>query len=175
MADNVKVNISEKNGVDLEFTEEYELKAENIPYNNVDSGLTATDVKAGIDEISNTAATSASPGFSFGRSSNVNNGTWLQCETVPSNKAGRFVYITDAVVETIFVSSETISTYDVGIYYHDGNSINLVLLDTISVVNSRGGSFIIGQSVPTGKQLALRITSGSTRNIVCGLELSGSN
>lgn len=175
MADNVKVNISEKNGVDLEFVEEYELKAENIPYNNTDSGLIATDVKSGLDEISNTVATSASPGFSFGRASNVSSGTWLQCETVPSNKAGRFVYISNAVIEKVFVSNENISTFDIGIYSHDGDEINLVLIDTVSIVASRGGSFTVSQPVATNKQLAIRVDAGSARNVVCGLELSGSN
>ena len=51
MADNVKVLIGEKNGVELELKEEYELISVNIPYNNTTSGLTATDVKSAIDEL----------------------------------------------------------------------------------------------------------------------------
>jgi len=123
----------------------------------------------------NQVATSASPGFSFGKASNVNSGTWLQCETVPSNKAGRFVYINNAVVETIFISNENIATFDVEIYHHEGDGVNLTLIDTVSITSARGGSFTVGQSVPTNKQLALKLSSGSARNIVCGLELSGSN
>lgn len=176
MADNVKVNISEKNGVDLEFAEEYELIAENIPFDETVTGeLIATDVQGAIDEISNTVATSASPGFSFGRSSNVNSGTWLNCEGVPSNKAGRWVYIENAVVTRIFVSNETLSSFDVSVYYHDGNEVNLTLLGSVSVVSSYGNSFVVSFAVPTDKQLALRVTSGSARNIVAGLELQGTN
>lgn len=152
-----------------------ELNADAVCYDNTTSGLTATDAQAAIDEIANTVSTSASPGFSFGRASNVNTGTWLQCETVPSNKAGRFVYISNAVVEKIFISSETVSTFDVSVYHHDGDEINLTLISTSSVVSARGGVFTVGVSVPQNKQLALRVTSGSARNMVCGLELSGTN
>jgi hypothetical protein len=133
------------------------------------------EVQTAIENLANDVSTSASPGFSFGRASNVNNGTWLLCETVPSNKSGRFVYINSAVVETIFVSSEDVATYDLEIWYHEGDSVNATLLDTISVVSSRGGSFSVGQSVPTNKQLAIKLVNGSAKNVVAGLELSGTN
>lgn len=119
--------------------------------------------------------TSASPGFSFGRSSNVLQGTWLLNESVPSNKAGRFVYINDASVQKIFVSNEISTTFDLEIYYHYGNEIGLTLVDTINVVSDYGGVFTIGQTVPTGSQLALKVSSGSARNIIAGLELLGNN
>lgn len=176
MADNVKVKITEKNGVELEFDEEYVLDAQNIPFDETVTGeLVATDVQGAIDEISNTVATSASPGFSFGRASNVNSGTWLNCEGVPSNKAGRWVYISNAVVTRVFVSNEQQTTFDVSVYYHDGNEINLTLLGTVSVINLYGDSFDVNFPVPTDKQLALRVTSGSARNVVAGLELQGTN
>ena len=175
MADNVKIIIAEKNGVELEFNEELDLTAENVPYDNTDSGLAATNVKAGIDEISETVATSASPGFSFGRASNVSSGTWLQCEGVPSNKAGRFVYITDPVIEKIFISSETISTYNIDVYEHEGDSVNLTLLASSTVTSARGGVFTLSVSATSGRQLAILLSSGSARNVVAGLELSGSN
>lgn len=149
--------------------------AEQVPYDNTDSDLVSGEVKAALDELDNKVSTSASPGFSFGRASNVNNGTWLLCETVPSNKAGRYVYINNAVVEKIFVGSETVSTYDLEIYYHDGDSINLTLLDTVSIVSARGGAFTVGQAVATNKHIAIKLVNGSARNIVAGLELSGTD
>ena len=155
--------------------DDYTPSAEGVGFDNDTNGFTADDVQGAIEELSNTVNTSASPGFSFGRSSNVNSGTWLQCETVPSNKAGRFVYINNAIVEQIFISNEQVSTFDISIYHHDGDEVNLTLIATASVVSARGGTFTISQSVPTNKQLALRLTSGSARNLVCGLELSGTN
>lgn len=52
MADYVKAKIAEKNGVELEWTEEYELVPENFPF--VDPSFAATDVKDAIIEAKNT-------------------------------------------------------------------------------------------------------------------------
>ena len=52
MADYVKAKIAEKNGVELEWAEEYLLVPENFPF--IDPGFTATDVKDAIVEAKNT-------------------------------------------------------------------------------------------------------------------------
>lgn len=57
MADNVKVIIAERNGVELDYNEEYELIAENIPFDNSTNGFTAADVQEAIEE----AAESSTP------------------------------------------------------------------------------------------------------------------
>jgi len=143
--------------------------AEQIPFDNDTNGFVSTEVQGAIEEI----GTSASPGFSFGRSGVANSGTWLQCETVPSNKAGRFVYINSASVVRVFISSELLSTFTIEVFYHDGDSISLTSLGTSSIVASRGGEFVVNWAVPTNKQLAIKIASGSAKNIVAGLELKG--
>jgi hypothetical protein len=175
MVDRVKVKITEKNGQELEFTEEYDLTADNTFFDPQTTDLVSDNAGGAIRELSTTVSTSASPGFSFGRASNVNSNTWLNCEGVPSNKSGRWVYITNAVVTRVFVSNEQQTTFDISVYYHDGNEINLTLLGTVSVVNLYGDSFSVNFPVPADKQLALRVTSGSARNVVAGLELQGTN
>ena len=175
MVDDVKVIIVEKNGIELEFQEELELKAANVTYDNTTSGLVATDVKAGIDEISTTVATSASPGYSFGKASNVNSGTYLNVEGVPSNKAGRWVYITNAVVVEVFVSNEKDTTFTLEILHHSGNGTSLTSLGFVTVVSEYGASFSVNFPVPTDTQLCMRVTSGSPRNVVAGLSLQGTN
>lgn len=50
MADQVKITIQEKNGIELPQSEEYSLIAENIPFDNTNSDLTTTDVSAAIKE-----------------------------------------------------------------------------------------------------------------------------
>jgi hypothetical protein len=149
--------------------------AESTPFDNDTNGFISEDVQGAIEELSQTIATSASPGFSFGRASNVTSGTWLQCEGVPSNKAGRFVYINSATIEKLFISSETISTYTIEIYTHEGDATNLTLISSATVTSARGGVFTISQAITTNTQIALRLSAGSARNIVAGLELSGSN
>jgi hypothetical protein len=52
MADFVKAKIAEKNGVELEWAEEYLLIPENFPF--IDPGFIATDVKDAIVEAKNT-------------------------------------------------------------------------------------------------------------------------
>lgn len=149
--------------------------AEEIPFDPDNGDLISEDVQSAIDELAENVATSASPGFSFGRSGNVSNNTWLNCEGVPSNRAGRYVYINNAEVTRVFVSNEDINTFDVRVYTHDGDQINLTTLGTVSVVSSRGGEFTVSYPVPTGKQLALRVVNGSAKNAVAGLELKGTN
>lgn len=153
--------------------DEFTQTAEGVPFDNDTNGFISDNTQEAIEELKDTVITSASPGFSFGRASNVNSGTWLQCETVPSNKAGRYVYIQSPVIKRLFVSSENISTFTIEIYEHEGDEINLTLLSSSSITSSRGGVFSLNVSVTTGRQLALKISSGSARNIVAGLELSG--
>ena len=149
--------------------------AEQVPYDNTDSGLIAEDTKSAIDEIVQSVATSASPGFGFGKGGNLSNGAYLECEGVPSNISGRYVYINDAIVTRVFISVQIASTFDIEVFHHDGNELNITSLGTVSLVASTGGEFTVNWSVPTSKQLAMRIINGSAKNAVGGLELQGTN
>lgn len=148
--------------------------AEQVPFDNATNGFTSDEVQSAIEEVSTTVQTSASPGFSFGRSGNVTDGSWLLCESVPSNKAGRWVYITSAEVTRVFVSNETIETFDLEVYYNDKGGLGLSLLGTVNIVADYGGAFTVSWSVPTGTELAIKLVNGSAKNVVAGLELRGS-
>lgn len=148
--------------------------AKSTPFDNTTNGFTATDVQAAIEEVKS----SASPGFSFGRSGSVNAGTYLQCETVPSNVSGRWVYINSAYVTRVFTTNEETTTYKLEVLYHDGNESGLTSLGTVTVTAAKGNYFSVNWLVPTNKQLAIRLATdspNSVKNIVCGLELSGSS
>jgi hypothetical protein len=149
--------------------------ATQVPYDNTDSGLIAEDTKAAIDEIVSTVATSASPGFGFGKGGNLSNGSYLECEGVPSNISGRYVYINDAVITRVFISVQNAATFDIEVFHHDGSGVNITSLGTVSIVSSTGGEFTVNWIVPTSKQLAMRILNGSAKNAVGGLELQGTN
>lgn len=116
-------------------------------------------------------ANSASPGFTWGRSGNNSTNTWLLNDTVPSNRAGRTLMFAGLSITDVFTATEDANTYDLSIYSHDGDEINLTLLTTVSIVAARTGQFPVNIAVPQGKQLASRITSGSAKNVVCGLVL----
>lgn len=127
--------------------------AEDVEFDNTGTDFTSTDVQGALEEI----GASASPGFSFGRSF-ANNGTWLRrVGEIPSNRTGVTIGIQNPVVAQIFVSNRNIETYTVGIYEHEGNSINLTLLGTVSVTSARGDSFNVNFSATQGRQLAVRI------------------
>ena len=149
--------------------------ATQVPYDNTDSGLIAEDTKAAIDEIVQSVATSASPGFGFGKGGNVSSGSYLECEGVPSNISGRYVYINNAVVTRVFISVQNASTFDIEVFSHDGNETNILSLGIVSLIASTGGEFSVNWPVATGKQIAMRIVNGSAKNAVGGLELQGTN
>ena len=115
---------------------------------------------------------SASPGFTWGRSGTITTGAWLRNDTVPSNKAGRRIFLNDAQIVKVFISNGTVSTFDIGIYEHTGISTE-VLLGTISVTASRGGEFDAEINATNGKELAIRVDSGTAEDLQVGLILLG--
>lgn len=162
MADKVKVSILERNGQELDLWEEYELIAENIPFDNTTNGFTSDDVQGAIEEI----GASASPGFSFGRSGNLSQNTWLRRPgNVNSNRAGVTIGISNPVIVAVSCSNRNIETYDIEIYEHEGNEINLTLLTTVTVTAARGGTFTVNAAATQGRQLAVRLGSTGTGNV----------
>lgn len=148
---------------------------DSIPFDPGTTDLTSDSVGDAIRELAATVGVSASPGFNFGRSGNNSSGTWLQVTgSVPSNRAGITVALTNPEITQVYIANENISTFDVGIYEHEGDEVNLTLLGTVSVVSARTGTFAVSISVTSGRQLATRITSGTSRNCNVGLQLKGS-
>lgn len=145
--------------------------AEDVDFDNTGTNFNSDNVQDALVEI----GASASPGFNFGRSANVGANTWLQITGgVPSNRAGITVALTSAEIREIYVANEDISTFDITVYEHEGNEVNLTTLTTVSVSSTRSASFAVNVAVTTGRQLAVRLTSGSAKNLNVGLQLSGS-
>lgn len=152
--------------------------AKSTPFDNATNGFTSTDVQAAIEEVDNKVVTSASPGFSFGRTGVSSSGTYMQCETVPSNVSGRWVYISNAVVTSVYVTNELSTTYSMTVTYHDGNGAGEVTLGTVTVTAAKGAAIGVNWPVPTNKQIAVKVattTANSPKNVVVGLQLQGTN
>lgn len=148
--------------------------AKGIPFDNTGNGFTSTDVQAAIEELKAAAAASASPGFAWSRSGNIPSDSWLLNDEIPSNRAGRTILLTSATIEKISVATEDINTYSIQIYHHEGNEINLTLLHTVNVTSTRSYQTLIPSiSVPTNKQLALKVGTGSAKNLVVALIIKG--
>lgn len=144
--------------------------AKEIPFNNKNTDFESKNVQDVLVEI----GASASPGFSWGRSGNNSSGTWLLNEGVPSNRSGRIIFVNNPELFAIFVNTRDLATYTISIYEHQGDEINLTLLDTLSVVNSRGAFKLTSINITQGRQLAIQITAGSGQDMVAGVILKGS-
>ena len=152
------------------------LDAEEENFDPTGTDLVSTKTGPAIRELAQNVGQSASPGFSWGRSGNLSTNTWLQNEGVSSQRAGRAVLFTNPEITRIFVSTEDVDTYTVTIYEHEGDSVNLTVLTTVSAVASRtADSGSISVAVTSGRQLAARITAGSAKNMVVGVTLAGEN
>lgn len=147
--------------------------AGTVPFDNTSNGFSSDNVQDAIEEI----GASASPGFSFGRGS-ASTGTWLnRVGEIPSNRTGVTIGINSPIVTKVFCASENVDTYTIGIYDHDGDSINLNLLGTVTVTAARVGNFTTSFTTSTGKQLAVRVTTatGTVQNLGVDVILAGSS
>lgn len=143
--------------------------AYSTPFDNSTNGFDSTNVQSAIEEI----GAAASPGFSWGRSGALFASSWLQNEGINSNIVGRFIPLATPTIAQIFVSNQTVSTYQVTIYMHDGDSTNLTTVTTVTVTNSRGGVVNVDIPITQGRQLAVRLTSGNASNILVGVIIKG--
>jgi hypothetical protein len=148
--------------------------ARQVFFDNSANGFVADNVQEAIEETK----VSASPGFGFGRSGNSASNTWLlRTGSVPSNKTGVSLGISNPQLKQIDVSNENISTFDIAIYEHEGDEINLTLLTTVSITGSRTASFTVSDfgtvDATQGRQLAVRIVNGSARNLGVDVTLIG--
>jgi len=138
-------------------------------FDNTGTDFESVNVQDALVEI----GASASPGASWGSSGNNATGTWLVNEGVPSNKAGRTIFLNNAKISKVFTATEDLNTYTIAIYEHSGNEIALTLIDSFVVTAARTASFSTDLTITTGKQLAVKISSGSAKNIVVGTIIKG--
>lgn len=144
--------------------------------------LTA-EVLAIIEEFTRQMdAASSSPGFTYGLSGNVSNGSWLMCDTVPSNKSARPIFLYNATLLSVFVMNEDFDdTFTLGIYEHQGIGSVYTLKHTTTFPGGLGfadriifDNLAVPVALTTGKALGIQVTSGSGKNITAGLLIKGS-
>jgi len=143
-----------------------------VPFDNEndpDCNFTAETVQEAIEELCAKAAIAASPGYAWGRAGTVSAGAWLLNNEVVSNIAGIPFALTSGVLTNLWVGCENLNTFDVQLYEHDGDSIGLTLLTTVSLVAQRKAEFDVVDfgviNVSQNKQLAIQISSGSAKNV----------
>lgn len=145
--------------------------ARSIFFDNSTNGFTSTNVQGAIEEI----GASASPGFSFGREGTSSNGVWMRrVGNIETNRTGITISVNNPVLTLVSYGTETLDTYSFGIYSHDGNSVNLALLATVTVTASRAGTQTLSVATTKNKQLAVKVLSGNATNLGVDLILKGS-
>lgn len=123
-----------------------------------------TDTGNSVQDELNTLDAVALPGFDFGRSGNAAANSWLLNNAVPSNLVGIPVGMSSAFITEVWVGSENVDTYDIEIYEHEGDEINLTLLTTVNIVALRTATFSVNVAITTGRQMAVRIVNGNAKN-----------
>jgi len=148
--------------------------AQTVPYDNTTSGIPETDVQGAIDYAISTGVASATPSYTFTRSGNIPENTFLYNGTVPSNRTGVPVMTLGAKIERMAVGTEDLNSYTVNIYTHNGDEINLALVHTQVVSSTRSAQYSVPSiDIPIGKQVAISITNGSAKNISVSLIIKG--
>ena len=133
--------------------------------------LNCDDIAIVEEIVRQKASASASPGFTWGRSGSISSGAWLQNDTVPSNITGRHTFLHNARIKKVFVSNEVPNTFTLDIYEHDGTTYTL--LTTKTIASLRKSDFTVDIPITYNKELAMQIGTGSCKNIVCGLLITG--
>lgn len=135
----------------------------------LDTEVPTITLKQILDRIAN----AASPGFTWGRSGNVSSGSWLQNDSVPSNISGRKIDFSSPKLNKILVTNENNNTFTVGVYEHDGTTYTQLATLALTAERTKSASYSV--NITNGKELAVKLESGSCKNIVVGVVLSGSN
>lgn len=127
-----------------------------------------------IEELVNQiSAISASPGFTWGDSGNVNSNTFLLNDTVPSNQAGRMVPLQSGEITNIFVSNQDANTFTVEILKRTGPGTFTSLTTTSLVAQRTKTESKTGVSVSLNDELACKISAGAAKNPVVGVIIKG--
>lgn len=126
--------------------------------------------------VDQSVSTSASPGFTWGRSGNSPAGTWLLNESVPSNISGRTVFLSSALIKKVFISHQDAVIVKYDLYHHLGDGLSMTYIGSASTTASRTYSEDLNLSVPLNVQLAFKVASDSpnaAKNPVVGILLAG--
>jgi len=157
--------------------DEYNPVAFEVPFdpdNDPNCDLVSENTQEAIEELCSKITTSASPGFSFGRSGSISANTWLRRPgNPPSNKTGINIGLTDPFLTKITVASQDLDTYDIEVWQHDGDEINSVLITTVSIVASRKEVFTLNVALTEDKQMAIKLVNGSAKNPGVDCQLAG--
>lgn len=148
--------------------------AKSVPFDNTTNGFTSSETQGAIEEIAVGGGTGVGSGLQFTRSGNVSRGAYLQVGSVPSNLTGAPVGLFAARIVAIVITNELSNTFTCEVEEHDGTSF--VSLGTFSLTSQRYYSFTgLSILVTAGKEIAIKVSSGSAKNIVVNIYVKGNS
>lgn len=146
--------------------------ADILPFDPTGTDLVSQEVGPAIRELFNTAAVSASPGFTWGGSGNIKN-AYLDNDSVPSNTSGRISPVTGEIT-TVFMTAENTSSAEVEIRRRVGAVFTTLV--TVSYGGTRKVVSALGSppAVSSGDELSVFINNtASAKNAVVGIIIKG--
>jgi hypothetical protein len=148
-------------------------EADGVPFDPTGSDLTSTEVGPALRELANELATSASPGYTWGKGGSAGRREWLYNENVECNKTGRVVPFSNAVLLYLFVSNSQSVTCTIRLYEHQGGS--KTVLASISLTNQRSKSQAYSVSITKDYELCARVWTGDCKDVIVGAIISGTS
>ena len=122
----------------------------------------------------------SSPGFSFGRPGPMTAGTFLNRPGgTPSNSTGVNFGLLNGSLDVIAVGTNSVDTYELTLYQHDGNFENPTTIAVVNIVALKKAvlvkdtDFTQLATLDKNRQIAIEITDGTATNIGVDLQLSG--
>jgi hypothetical protein len=110
----------------------------------------------------------ASPGFMFDRQGSAKKKDWLKAGNIYSNVVGWPFALANGRLTQIWIGNEDPNTFEIEIYEHQGDEVNLTLLTTVAVgVAARNASFDEGDfgtvNITQDYQIACRVKTGTLK------------
>ncbi len=167
MPDEVKVTITERNGVELAYPEEHRYHADNQPFNPAGSPFTVDSTELAIKESVNLTGVALSS-IVFGRDGNRSSGTWLEAFKGIATNASPLVIGGDYELLNVTLSNKKNRTGTITIY------INGVVVTTISTINAKTAEQVVtGVFAVPGDELSAKISSGSFNDVIISMTFKG--
>lgn len=148
------------------------------PDNDPNCGLLKENVQEVIEELCGIISDQeqvATPGFTWGASGAIKN-SYLQNDTVPSNKAGRLVTLTGSISAIFIVTELDTDEYTLEIKRRNANGTYTTILSLVGNGTSRTYSASSSVVVSQGDELAAYLKKSGNKgatNPVCGIIIKG--
>lgn len=149
--------------------------AEDVYFRDDNVAFVADDVQEALEQVSDSVAVSASPGFTWGDSGVIPNGSYLLNDNIPSNLAGRTVPLYNAIISKVFVTMENTNTVSFDIQKRVGSVFTT--LTTITVTALRKDSQNVSVPVDFQEEICVRVSPTSAnkpKNPNIGIIIKGS-